>query len=463
MKVRRIVVAVGLIVLMPAVFVAFSSTDASDVNAPVFKLLSVHRSYVQDGVDIEFTFKNVGHPATEATVLLPWERVAYNAPLSGVFHMGNITEATLGLDVNGNNDTDDIFIIRYVDYAQVKVDGTTANATQIPEQTMSIEGGTVNVFDERNSFTLGTKTHILYNVWGLGDIYYATLGLDCFYRSHPSPHAVFIVEQAGSSINSTAKAEITSLKLNGTLTPCEFKWTLPYFLLVGGGRWYTEDVYNYPLGFIDSDAAFTVQLSIRGEPGSYILTTMLDWSPDTFHIYQYALDAATIPFTIMGTVEKELAVGEETFHVSILTNSTVSDRVVLNQTEKTLSFNATGHLGTIGVFNVTLPQNLLGYNSFSITIDGTPMKNFIQTTNETHTFLSFNLNYPQSEIIAFSTSSVIIKGTQQTPPLWTQWWLWAAVVAIVIIAVTALALLKRRLAQNEISSSPEVPRRANAS
>ena len=103
--------------------------------------------------------------------------------------------------------------------------------------------------------------------------------------------------------------------------------------------------------------------------------------------------------------------GEETFVVSVESNSTVSN-FAFNQPDKEISFNVTGPDGTIGFCNVTIPKALLYGEPWTVLIDGALVSPTI-TENATHDCLYFTYTH--------STHTIQIIGTwiigPPSPPL----------------------------------------------
>jgi len=301
-----------------------SSGDIPTLEIPLFGLLGKEVTNFQGGVNVTLTFRNYGFDATSGTVWIPWEKIYYSAFLGGASpNPRNITETLLQYDVNGDSDTSDVFTIYGIDNKTVEIDGVTGYSMFLPEQRMTVDTKLIYDVMERNSFVLGSRNYSLYRVllpanpWDFG---YAEFGVDSFFRYHPSPNIEFVIEQKATSINSTSTAEIISVELNGTPTPSEFNWVSPWFSETYfnetfiDGQWYVDNTYVYPLGFLNNGSAFTVHLSIRGEPGSYSLLTLINWAPDTLHRYRYLVFispeyANEIPFTIRTS---EPAVGVET-------------------------------------------------------------------------------------------------------------------------------------------------------
>lgn len=306
----------GIMLALALIGIAFleilvkpSLGDIPTIEIPLFELLQKEVTKFEGGVNISMTFRNHGFNAASGTVWIPWENVYYAVRLSGESRSRNITETSLQFDINGDGDTSDVFTIYCVDNKTVEIDGVTAHSMFIPEQRIYFPSATDArlIYDvlEKKSFTLGSKNYTLYRVvlpenpWDIG---YAGFGVESFFRYHPSPNIEFVIEQKGASINSTSTAEIVSLELNGTLTPCEFDWISSWFY-DGDEQWYVNNAYVYPLGFLASGSTFTVHLSIRGDPSSYSLFTILNWAPDTLHRYRYLVNLSEeyfneIPFTI---------------------------------------------------------------------------------------------------------------------------------------------------------------------
>jgi hypothetical protein len=99
--------------------------------------------------------------------------------------------------------------------------------------------------------------------------------------------------------------------------------------------------------------------------------------------------------------------GTDTYHVTTISNSTLTD-FNFSQPSKQISFNVNGSSGTVGFCNVSIPKSLLKDNPWTITIDGAPITDLIQSENDTHTFLHFNYTMA-------GTCHIIITGTWAVP------------------------------------------------
>jgi len=106
--------------------------------------------------------------------------------------------------------------------------------------------------------------------------------------------------------------------------------------------------------------------------------------------------------------------GEETFMVTVQSNSTVSN-FAFNQPAKEISFNVTGEAGTVGFCNVTIPKQLLLGEPWTVLVDAQPAT-FTQTENDTHTMLYFTYGHSTHRIQIIGTW-VIGPPPDTTPPL----------------------------------------------
>jgi parallel beta-helix repeat protein len=96
---------------------------------------------------------------------------------------------------------------------------------------------------------------------------------------------------------------------------------------------------------------------------------------------------------------------EETYHVTVISNSTVSE-FYFSQPNKTISFSANGPDGASGFCRVSMPVSLLG-GPYTLTLDGVPSTDLLETSNGTNSFLYFTYNN--------SYHNVKIEGTSVVP------------------------------------------------
>ena len=107
-------------------------------------------------------------------------------------------------------------------------------------------------------------------------------------------------------------------------------------------------------------------------------------------------------WTLMPTVYTfSIVWEEETFTVSVASNSTVSN-FAFNQPNKEISFYVTGPDGTIGFSNVTIPKQLLYGEPWSVLIDGISVTPTI-AENETHSILYFTYTHSTHKIQIIGT------------------------------------------------------------
>jgi hypothetical protein len=119
------------------------------------------------------------------------------------------------------------------------------------------------------------------------------------------------------------------------------------------------------------------------------------------------MDQGQATYAVSETETFDVVVDDMHYSVSILSNSTVSD-FNFNQTKMQISFNATGDTGTTCYCNVTIPKNLLTGSPWTIKVDDTTIIDFVEETNDTHTFLY--LTY-----IHESPLQIMIEGTWIVP------------------------------------------------
>ncbi|MEM3727820.1 MAG: hypothetical protein QXF75_01300 [Candidatus Bathyarchaeia archaeon] len=401
------------IVLWITTVIKPSFEDIPTTDIPLFKILNKEITSFVGGANITLTFRNYGYSATSGTVWIPWEKVWYGIKLSGHPPRGNISEAVLPFDVNGDGDIADVFTVGYIDNKTVLIEGTPVYAMRFPEQMAPYDFGMYMIW-ERRDFTLGSKTHALYRVtyYPAQNYGYAAFGLESFFRDHPSPNIEFVIERAADSINSPATAEITYMEINGVSIPYEFNRV---FAALDDQQWFVENVYVYPLGSVANGTTFTVKLTITGDPAAYLFHAIINWSPDASHLYRfYVWEAEDIPIGISGTVHRQVDYGGETFNIDINTNSTISPIIAFNSTKKEISFKAAIYPDyrkpAMYFWNISIPQNLLTDNPWTVSLDGETIP-FISTTNGTHTFLYFNYSFQYWFII----HTISIKGTWAIP------------------------------------------------
>ena len=160
----------------------------------------------------------------------------------------------------------------------------------------------------------------------------------------------------------------------------------------------------------------------------------------------YIINAENIDKYPLMAPYKALDVGvwnDVSYHVDIISNSSVTDIQFNPDIGPFLKFNVTGDDGTTGFCRVTIPKSLLwAEDGWVITVGENLITNYIKTEDENYTYLFFTYNH--------TTHIVIIQGTHVIPefPL-------AVIPAIlmVLIIFIAASVKKRKLPQNIFTNS----------
>jgi len=95
---------------------------------------------------------------------------------------------------------------------------------------------------------------------------------------------------------------------------------------------------------------------------------------------------------------------EETYHVTIISNSTISE-FNFSQPDKMLGFNVTVTHGASVFCRLSVPMNLLG-GPYTLVFDGMSSANFLEESNGTHSFLYFTYNDDVHDVKIEGTSVV---------------------------------------------------------
>jgi len=125
---------------------------------------------------------------------------------------------------------------------------------------------------------------------------------------------------------------------------------------------------------------------------------------------------------------------EETYHVSTISNSTVSE-YFFSKPNKTISFSVDGPVGGIGFCRVSMPVSLLG-GPYTLVLNGSNSTSFLEKSNGTRCFLYFTYDY--------SSLKVKIEGTSVVPefPSFPS----LSFLAVLTVGVAIVALARKRLA-----------------
>ena len=133
-------------------------------------------------------------------------------------------------------------------------------------------------------------------------------------------------------------------------------------------------------------------------PGTW--SVQASWTGDEDH---NGTESLQVQFIVLTDLTHEVTWNMGVYFIRTLSNSTVSD-FFFNGSAIQIGFDVSGLPDTLGFCNVTIPKNLLRDNPWTITINDTPITNFIHTENDTHTFLYFTYEHS-------STFRVMIQGT----------------------------------------------------
>ena len=397
--------------------VYFGSADQTvyclGAQIPLFDLVAGQRVESEATVNVTYNFRDLTFNAPAGSVWVPEERVVCSVALvndSLAIPRGNLSEPALSFDINGDGDSSDTYAVEYVDNATALIDGAIAHAQLEPGRRFIFptpEGYGVYYLHMQRSFQLGSKNHTLHKItYPTGDkIGYAEFGLDSTFRHLSGPALQLTIEQLSPLLAGMPSVQLVSMRFNGTLLPTVSSWLVsqPH---AADGQWLVDKTYLYSLGGLQTDDVFTLELSFRGDPGTFLLLADLNWSPDGVGRYQYPNVAA---FALTGTVQRSIAFGDQTYPVEIYTNCTFPAGIIYNWTGKELDFNST-LLGSFTYFwNVSIPQALLRGNPWTINVPAT-LNGFSETSNATHAFLYFVSN-AEALVPDFSVNLVSLQGT----------------------------------------------------
>ena len=104
----------------------------------------------------------------------------------------------------------------------------------------------------------------------------------------------------------------------------------------------------------------------------------------------------------------EVIWNETTYFITMSSNSTIKN-FHLDQANRTLSFNVTAPIGTLGFCNVTIPKQLLNTSAkeWIVLVDNEPVDPIV-TWNTTHTFLFFTYVHSTHEITIIPEFSLLV-------------------------------------------------------
>ncbi|MFX0093657.1 MAG: right-handed parallel beta-helix repeat-containing protein [Candidatus Hodarchaeota archaeon] len=207
---------------------------------------------------------------------------------------------------------------------------------------------------------------------------------ECLYLMGWTTPTIYKLNKSGSLID---KIEIKDGWVGGGLT-----WDGNYFWAPGGKGICKIDKDGRIVGGIYAASEGTFDLAWDGQYLWATQRTNENWQ-----------DAKIYQIEILISSNYPIEWNKETYHISILSNSAVSD-FNFNGTEMQISFDVTGKSGANGFCNVTIPKSLLKGTPWAIKVDDTPITDFDEKTNDTYTFLYFTYTHK-------SPLQVTIEGT----------------------------------------------------
>lgn len=139
------------------------------------------------------------------------------------------------------------------------------------------------------------------------------------------------------------------------------------------------------------------------------------------------------PITPLPTI----AIGELTFNIDVISNSTVSNLYINPDEGPFLRFNVSGPDGTAGFSTVIIPKTLLWTDKgWNITINGEAITNYLELSDEKNTYLYFTYTH--------TTKTITIQGTNIIPEYPT-----TTLVTLLLSTTTLLVAIIKRKTRNK--------------
>ncbi len=257
------------------------------INQPDFSSLGYSVTSLSQGV-YKFTaiIEHTGiDAATIGPVLIPWEKVQYDLPLTN--GSGILEETIVTYDLNGDGDILDTFSVTwYNDTARqwdaIINDGLTdVHAYAITESTPgewpTIRNYTLN--DESKLFSLGSETHFLYRA----DNYTASFGFgDAYVHNHPGPNFELVMYSS----------TVTAIDFEIDDTPVNLDFSTAVYSVLD---YLTNFPTNAPVYVVPTNT-FTINPGeqttfsctlIASEETTFEIGLLLNWSPDGMTRYHW--------------------------------------------------------------------------------------------------------------------------------------------------------------------------------
>jgi len=184
-------------------------------------------------------------------------------------------------------------------------------------------------------------------------------------------------------------------------------------------------IVNYVWDFGDGTAGTgTVTTHAYSSLGKHTVTLNVTNSEGFWDI-----ESKSIEVLSQRTITQEFMVDDITFSVDVTSNSTILS-VILDASERSLRFNATGPNGTVGFAEVVVPLNAMS-GPWTILVDDGSALDTEQTTNATHTLIYLTYNQ--------STRKIVLVAAEIVPEFAAE-----SVLLVVLMAVTVAWRLTSR-------------------
>ncbi|MFX1247584.1 MAG: hypothetical protein ACFFBQ_09395 [Promethearchaeota archaeon] len=349
------------------------------INQPDFSSLGYSVTSSRQGVyKFTTTVEHTGiDPATVGSVLIPWEKVQYDLPLTN--GSGTLEETIVTYDLNGDGDILDTFSVTWYNdtvrqWDAIINDGLTdvhayAITETAPGEWPTIRNYTLN--DESKLFSLGSETHFLYRA----DNYTASFGFgDAYIHNHPGPNFELVLY---SSIVTAIDFEIDDTPVN-----LDFSTTV-YSVL----DYLTNFPTNVPVYVIPTNT-FTINPGeqtkfsctlITQEETTFEIGILLNWSPDGINRYHWVpvwdtitLEAINRPYFVSSDYSfTSVNSGMKQFEATVenIGVSTTSGYMVLDWGELVYELPLSGGSGTLdeNIVNLDLNGDTDQTDTFSVT------------------------------------------------------------------------------------------------
>jgi hypothetical protein len=301
-----------LILMVLTMFVVTSENKGSSpplkvqtMNKPNFILLNSTLTEIQSEIGIyqfNATIHNNGSaPATTGTVPFSWESVVYGTPMSA--GTGTLNESSLNLDLNGDGDITDTFLVQWFHnetrQTDALIDGVHVYSQWEGPPDDPYQNRTYFINGQSKLFQLGNKTHILYYVTEEA----VFLGLDAFILEHPGPN--FHIGCNFNDVDVAQNFTVTDFRINNN--PVKQNYSIIYRknVLDFGIPIFDSVSYIFPNQPTEISVGEIVTISFIIKADSTLLATLwyeINWSLDGNKRDSWMLEEIeAIPFVVNTT------------------------------------------------------------------------------------------------------------------------------------------------------------------